>query len=233
MVLRLRPGVIIVDKREERSGIAEHLRRLGLSVRYEILEVGDYLLPGDIIVERKTVSDLISSILDGRLFDQASNLASATKYPTLILEGDMTRALERFENPNAVWGALASIGYDFRITIFHTSGVEETAALLAAISRRRRSEREEVYLKPRKKRGGIEELQLSIAASLPGVGPARARRLLEGFRTLRALFNADPGEISRIGGIPHGVAVKIYEVINAEYGSRSGKSQSRIECFGD
>ena len=105
MALRLKPGVIIVDKREERSGIAEFLRRLGLSVRYEVLEVGDYLLPGDVLVERKTVSDLISSLLDGRLFDQAANLVSVTKNPTMVIEGDMKNALGKFENPNAVWGA--------------------------------------------------------------------------------------------------------------------------------
>ncbi|HDD56756.1 MAG TPA: hypothetical protein ENG18_01900, partial [Nitrososphaeria archaeon] len=53
MHLRLKPGVIVVDKREERSGIPSLLRELGISVRYEMLEVGDYLLPGDILVERK------------------------------------------------------------------------------------------------------------------------------------------------------------------------------------
>ena len=233
MALRLKPGVVIVDKREERSGIADFLRKLGLSVRYEVLEVGDYLLPGDILVERKTVSDFISSLLDGRLFDQAANLISSTKNPTMIIEGDMKKALRRFENPNAVWGALASIGYDFKITLFHTSDIEETAALLAAISRRKRSEKEEVYLKPKKKRGELEELQLSIAASLPGIGPARAKKLLEGFRTLRALFNADPSELSRIGGIPHETAVKIYDLINAEYGATSSGTQSKIDHFRD
>ena len=198
MHLRLKPGVIVVDKREERSGIPSLLRELGISVRYEMLEVGDYLLPGDILVERKSARDFISSLLDGRLFDQSSNL-----------------------------------GYDFKITLFYTPDVEETAALLAAISKRKTGGKEEVYLKPKKKSGGLEDLQLSIVASLPGVGTARARKLLEGFRTIKAIFNADPAQLSRIGNLPYETSVKICDLINSEYRGGKPESQSKIDYFDD
>jgi len=233
MHLRLKPGVIVVDKREERSGIPSLLRELGISVRYEMLEVGDYLLPGDILVERKSARDFISSLLDGRLFDQSSNLISSSSNPTIIVEGDLKNALKHFEKPMAIWGALASLGYDFKITLFYTPDVGETAALLAAISKRKIGGKEEVYLKPKKKTGGLEDLQLSIVASLPGVGTARARKLLEGFRTIKAIFNADPAQLSRIGNLPYETSVKICDLINSEYRGGKPESQSKIDYFDD
>lgn len=220
-----------MDKREERSGVPAHLAELGVSVRLEHLEVGDYVLPGDVVVERKTARDFVSSLIDGRLFEQASNLASASQNPTIVVEGGLREALEWFGREEAFWGALASLGYDFRLTIFYTPGVRETAKLLAAISKRRKGEGEGVYLKPRRKRGSVEELQLAIVASLPGVGAARARRLLERLGSVRAVFNAEPRELARFGGIPYETSKEIYRLINSEYPGRSREGQEKINHF--
>ena len=228
MSLRLKPGLIVVDKRESRSEVPKLLAKLGISLRYDLLEVGDYMLPGGILVERKTVKDFISSLLDGRLFDQAVNLLRASENPTIIIEGDLKEALI---NRAVFWGALASLGYDFKLTLFYTPRAEETASLLATISRRKRGEGEEIHLKPKRKRGELEELQLNILSSLPGVGASRAKKLLEGFGSLKAIFNATPTELSRIGRIPYEVGVRIYDLINAEYRSSERGKQSRINSY--
>ncbi len=230
MSIRLRPGVVVMDKREEKSGVLKHLLELGVSVRLEFLEVGDYLLPGDILVERKTARDFISSLLDGRLFEQASGIASASRNPTMIVEGDLEEALESFGRVKALWGALASLGYDFRITLFYTPSPRETAELLSAISERS-PEKSEVRLKPRRKRGEAGELQLSIVASLPGVGAARAKRLLERLGSVRAVFDADPGQLSRLGGIPYKTSLEIYRLINSRYQAGGEEKQERINHF--
>jgi len=230
MMLRLKPGVVVVDKREERSGVPRMLSRLGISLRYELLEVGDYLLPGDILIERKEVGDFLSSLLDGRLFDQASNLVEASENPTILIEGDFSRVFARFENRAAVWGAVASLGYDFKITLLYTPSPEETANLIAMISKRTPS-REEIHLKPKKKRADIHELQLNIVASLPGVGAARAKRLLEKLGTIRAVFSADAGQLSRLGGIPYETSLKIFKLLNTRYGEEAGRRQEKIDDF--
>jgi len=206
------------------------LSRLGISLRYELLEVGDYLLPGDILIERKEVGDFLSSLLDGRLFDQASNLVEASENPTILIEGDFSRVFARFENRAAVWGAVASLGYDFKITLLYTPSPEETANLIAMISKRTPS-REEIHLKPKKKRADIHELQLNIVASLPGVGAARAKRLLEKLGTIRAVFSADAGQLSRLGGIPYETSLKIFKLLNTRYGAEAGRRQEKIDDF--
>ena len=232
MTLRLRPGVVVVDKREEKSGVPRMLSRLGISLRYEFLEVGDYLLPGDILIERKEVGDFLSSLLDGRLFDQAANLVKASENPTILIEGDFSRIFARFENRAAIWGAIASLGYDFKITLLYTPSPEETANLIAMVSKRSQS-KEEIHLKPKRKRVSIRELQLNIVASLPGVGVARAKKLLEKLGTVRAVFNADAGQLSRLGGIPYETSLKIFKLLNTRYGVEAGGRQERIDDFAE
>ena len=57
------------------------------------LKVGDYII-GEIAIERKTLSDFISSMLSRRLLEQLNQL-SQSKKPILILEGQNTNNLEK------------------------------------------------------------------------------------------------------------------------------------------
>lgn len=227
----LKPSMVIVDKREERSDVPSLLIKNGLSVRYDMLEVGDYALPGDILVERKTVTDLVSSILDGRLFEQALNLSKASSNPTFIIEGNIKKGLTYFENVNAFWGALASLSYDFKLKVFFTGSPEETATLITVISKRKKEREEDVWVKPRKKKATLNELQIQVLTSFPGVGPATAKRLLRTLGSLREVFNAEPNILSTVGKMPIEKSMKVYEIINARYGESRDSKQSRIDGF--
>ena len=57
------------------------------------LGIGDYQVGEDTIIERKSVSDFIASILDGRLFSQAIKLTSFEK-ALLIVEGNLENVFE-------------------------------------------------------------------------------------------------------------------------------------------
>ena len=59
---------IIVDNRERKSGISEELSDLDVNFEFSQLELGDFILSDDCVVERKTISDFLSSLVDGRLF---------------------------------------------------------------------------------------------------------------------------------------------------------------------
>ena len=59
---------ILVDDRERSSPVLDELRRYEkVEVVVQRLAVGDYCLDNRLIVERKTLSDMMISILDGRL----------------------------------------------------------------------------------------------------------------------------------------------------------------------
>ena len=65
---------IIIDERERKSGIPKLLQKIGINVEVKRLPLGDYIVSHETVVERKSVSDFISSIFDGRLFDQCNRL---------------------------------------------------------------------------------------------------------------------------------------------------------------
>jgi DNA excision repair protein ERCC-4 len=56
------------------------------------LTVGDYILTPDICVERKSVRDLISSLKNGRLYNQAEAMLQHYASPVLLIEFDQNKA---------------------------------------------------------------------------------------------------------------------------------------------
>ncbi|KAJ8306066.1 hypothetical protein KUTeg_016611 [Tegillarca granosa] len=72
---------VIVDMREFRSELPSLIHRRGIDIEPVTLEVGDYILTPDICVERKSVSDLIGSLNNGRLYNQCVSMCRYYKRP--------------------------------------------------------------------------------------------------------------------------------------------------------
>ncbi|XP_035404698.1 DNA repair endonuclease XPF isoform X1 [Cygnus atratus] len=79
---------IIVDMREFRSELPSLLHRRGIDIEPVTLEVGDYILTPDVCVERKSISDLIGSLNNGRLYTQCISMSRYYKRPVLLIEFD-------------------------------------------------------------------------------------------------------------------------------------------------
>jgi len=56
-----------------------------------VFQVGDYILTPEICVERKSVSDLIGSLNNGRLFSQCIAMCRSYKRPVLLIEFDANK----------------------------------------------------------------------------------------------------------------------------------------------
>lgn len=98
---------IIVDEREKKSGIPDLLKAVGVNIEIKTLPVGDYIVAPEIVVERKSIRDLISSIFDGRLFDQCNRLREHFQHPVILMEGDVDEIEEFTENPLVFYGAIS------------------------------------------------------------------------------------------------------------------------------
>lgn len=214
-----RPGDILItaDTRERNSGVIELLRDFP-HVRVEIaqLPVADFLLGGGVAVERKTARDLISSIIDRRLFEQAEHLRENYSHPVLILEGDPL-ALECRVRPNAIRGALSRMAVMGRIPVLPSADPEETAALLVTIARQAQAEGGQERSPAKRRALSITEWQEAIVAALPGVGPVLARRLLAYFGSFAALVQADVKALREVEGIGPRKAETLVGLFSARY----------------
>ncbi|ESO97764.1 hypothetical protein LOTGIDRAFT_104289 [Lottia gigantea] len=83
---------IIVDMREFRSELPSLIHRRGIEIEPVTLEVGDYILTPDICVERKSISDLIGSLSNGRLYNQCVAMCRYYKRPILLIEFDANKS---------------------------------------------------------------------------------------------------------------------------------------------
>lgn len=104
------PPRVVVDVREMRSSLPSLLHARSMVIIPCMLTVGDYVLTPQICVERKSVSDLISSFKNGRLFNQAETMLQHYKYPMLLIEFDQNKSftLDPFADHHATFIATAA-----------------------------------------------------------------------------------------------------------------------------
>lgn len=127
---------IIVDDRENSAAIVATLRNLGENqVTIQRLTLGDYLLDGRLLFERKTLADLLVSIKDGRLFEQGCRLAASPLCKALILEGTTREIPPSGMRRAAIQGALTQLTLFLGIPILRSTGPEESARLMVYAAR--------------------------------------------------------------------------------------------------
>jgi ERCC4-type nuclease len=192
---------ILIDFREKNSLVPSELIHLGCEIEFQTLKVGDYLI-GNTCIERKTISDFISSMINKHLFNQLIELKQYEKR-LLIIEGIKEKELYEDNsegmNANAIRGMLLSISLE-SCPIILTKNSEDTAKFLNLIRKREESSPKEVSLNPKKRNLSFQEQKQYILESFPGVGPASAKKLLEKFKSLKEIANASEEEIKEILG---------------------------------
>ena len=206
---------IIIDDRERKSGIPELIKKIGINAEIKTLPIGDYIVSPETVVERKSIQDFMSSIFDGRLFDQCNRLKQNFEFPIILLEGNVDEIEDIVENPLVFYGAISTIAIDFKIPIIPTPSASHSAKLLVAMCSRKESTNGH-YLKKIKKSVDIEKQQLSVLCSLPGVGEKTALRMLEKFGTPLEVFSASLTDLSKITGLGNERAKKIKKMLNGK-----------------
>ena len=206
---------IIVDERERKSGIPDLLKSIGLNLEMKTLPIGDYIVAPETVVERKSIRDLLSSVFDGRLFDQCSRLKEHFQYPIILMEGNVDEIEDIAENPLIFYGAISTVVIDFKIPVIPTPSASHTAKLLVSMCSRKDSPKGP-YLKKIKKSNDLEKQQLSSLCSLPGIGEKFAIRMLEKFGTPLKVFTATTAELAKVEGLGEARAKKIKRILEHE-----------------
>ncbi len=206
---------ILIDYREKNSLVASELIGLGLEIEFRNLNVADYIIENsDIAIERKTVSDFISSMINKRLLRQLQELQ---QYPNrlLIIEGLDEQELYNDElegiSGNAIRGFLLTILLRFKVPIIFSQNYKDTAKFIYLLAKK---QEKEANIRANKKVLNIGEQQQFILEGFPGIGAKTAKKLLNEFKTIHGIFNAPEEELKKILGKKTESFIKI---INAEY----------------
>ena len=206
---------IIVDDRERADGrvLAALAARDDVTVEIVRLKVGDYRVERRVVVERKSAADFAASLIDGRLFHQATALALAPERAVLVLEGRDQEWRDTGVRREALQGALITIGVFFGVAVLHSDAPEETARLLVYLGRQAQRAAQGGLPRPGYRPKGRRACQLFLLQSLPGVGPARAARLLERFGSVQAVVNASADDLTTVDGIGERTAAKMRSAV--------------------
>lgn len=193
---------VVADDRELTGGVVDALERQeGVSVAIERLPLGDYLIDDILLVERKTLPDLVASIKDGRLFQQGCRLASSLFRTALILEGTSKDLDDSGMRREAIQGALISLTLYLGIPLLRSRDPSETAQIMLLAARQGRLVAAGLPRRPGRRPRKKIRIQARVLQGLPGVGAERAQRLLERFGSLEAVMRADTDELASVRGI--------------------------------
>jgi Fanconi anemia group M protein len=189
---------IIIDYREKNSLVPSSLKSLGLEIEFKELKVADYIVR-NVAIERKTISDFISSMLNKRLSRQLEELQQYEK-KLLIIEGTEEKEIYNDEeinsiHPNAIRGFLLTILLKHNIPVLFTKNPEDTAKFINLIACKKTQESSTRAIK--KSRNKQEQLQY-ILEGFPGIGPKTSKKLLKHFKSLKNIINASEEELKEI-----------------------------------
>ncbi len=218
------PVDVVMDSNEwsKSKDIYRFLIDMKIRVAVKDIGAGDYLILGGagqgIVVERKTVEDLINSIIDSRLWKQAarvSDYASASEYiPVLLIEGEIRDALRKRKlSSTALMRAIDTIAIEYGFRIIPSPGKIETARWIASRARATIKKPMRIYSipTPKKPLGDDEKILASLALL---VGRETAVKLLKTYGTLRNVVSQSIAELKRIEGIGEKRAKRIFYLFN-------------------
>jgi Fanconi anemia group M protein len=201
---------IIIDYREKNSLVPSYLTKLGFEIELKELKVADYIVKA-IAIERKTINDFISSMIDRRIFNQLEELKQYER-KLLIIEGTENQDLYSDDNPrinsDAIRGFLLSIALKHQIPAIFTKNPEDTAKFIQILSNKK--EKESPLNITKKSLNPKEQMQY-ILESFPGIGPKTAKKLLEQFKTIKNIINSEESELKKALGKKAESIIKLRE----------------------
>ncbi|GLH73733.1 multidrug MFS transporter [Geothrix limicola] len=212
------PIRIWMDDREARgSGIANLFADMkDVSLAVKRLRVGDYVIEGKAVLERKRVPDFLGSLFDGRLFAQAKRLADSPLRAFLILEGPASEWTHRHIQRESVQGAMLTLSVVFGIPVLRSQGEEETARLIRYTARQLQATSSAPPKRPGRRPVGKGAIQLRVLTSFPRIGSKRALRLIEHFGTLEHMMAATCAELAAVPGIGKRTAQSIHWAVHED-----------------
>ena len=212
---------VVCDQREVRSGVPSAIEALGSMVDIETLEIGDYCVSDRVVIERKTVSDFLTSVIENRqhLFSQIKDMQREYSRPLLIMEGAPTDLyMSRAIHPNAIDAMLEAIGINYGVPIMWSLSSAHTAQIVyRAAVREQTDHKRTISLHGSRSKMSPHQQVLYIVSAFPDLGTTIATNLLEHFGNIRNIANATTDELKTVDKIGDKTAKRIRDVVIRQY----------------
>jgi len=208
---------------EDRKSLIYKLKAMSDSID----DIGvDFLIYDDRVmycIERKTITDLISSVVSGRLWMQLQRLKEMENdfdgkfVPVLIIEGGdyiLKRIMkDRYDRD---WLLGVEVGeINLGVYVIRTNSLSETVKVLEKYKESVDGKRRNTVVFKRTRILNSEENEVyAVLCGVNGIGGVKARKLLSRFKTVKNVFNADKDELIEILGKK--VGTHFYDIINKE-----------------
>lgn len=188
---------IIIDYREKNSLVASELIKLGFEIEFKELKIGDYIA-NNVVIERKTIQDFISSMINKRLIKQLEELQQYSQ-KLILLEGLEEQMLYHEDstgvNSNSLRGFLLSIVLKWKVPIIFTKNSEDSAKFISVLANKK--EKSDISLNVSKKNLSKKQRIQFILESFENIGPATSKKLLEKNKKLKNIFNLSIEELKK------------------------------------
>ncbi len=206
--------VVMADDREQSGECVQVLRELGAVLHCQRLPVADFVCSERVAIERKTAPDFESSVIDGRLFQQAAELKANFASPILTIVGKDFQRLDR----KARHGAFLALAVEFNLPIFFLESERHLAEFIHSVGfREQLRPAKEQRLRFEKRAFDGSQSKQFIVESLPGVGPGLAKSLLSHFGSVENVFTAEEDELLEVDGIGEEKARSIRNLVCGGY----------------
>ena len=208
---------IKIDIREH--AIIEIIKERNSSIHCDFvsLDIGDIHICDDednilLLIERKTIADLASSITDGRYKEQSYRLHHHNTHNhniMYIIEGRIIDHNERFSRVSrkALYSAMMVLQYFKGFSVYRTISKEETVDYILQITDKiNREKRKGFYSKDdgncdenntypivhMQKKNNIKKdnIDCFMLCQIPGIQTSTANSILESYPSIRSLFDA-------------------------------------------
>jgi Fanconi anemia group M protein len=179
------------------------------------LPVGDYIINDEIAIERKTFMDFSQSIIDGRLFKQATKMKLFFPTALLIIESGNLNFSPTNIHPLSIKGAFTNLVIKWKIPILFSQGLEDTASYLWLLGSQHinSNRKRRLSLKIKKHLVLSGKQQIYILSAFSGIGQQLATRLVAHFGSIERFIAASEEELKQVRGVGYKKAVRIRKII--------------------
>lgn len=204
---------IFADAREQPTQIPTLLRELGLDVQIANLETGSYVLSADVVIERKTASEFVEAVQEGRHVNQAGKMGLNFKRVIWLIEGNIFSVRSQI-HPDALDGALSYLTIVMGQTVCWYGAPRRAAGLIQRMAKLLMDDPAHTpAMRKGKVPAGVGQALFTIEG-LNGCGPVAARKLLEHFRSVHGVMTAEVEQLCQVKGIGPKKAQAIYDGIH-------------------